>query len=73
MCALGIFTPARRLLRYALDFMHRKPLTIDAGQGEQGRIQTFKICGRDKPSLEDSVNLSDPTSLAVKCASISTG
>jgi hypothetical protein len=45
MGALAIFTPARRLLRYALDFMHRKPLTIDACegfrtsvQGEQGRI-----------------------------------
>ena len=29
MGALAIFAPARRLLRYALDFMHRKPLTID--------------------------------------------
>jgi hypothetical protein len=29
MGALAIFAPARRLLRYALDLMHRKPLTID--------------------------------------------
>ncbi len=27
MGALAIFAPARRLLRYALDFMHRKPLS----------------------------------------------
>src|SRR5439155_17889496 len=33
MGALAIFAPARRLLRYALDLMHRKPLTIDAWEG----------------------------------------
>ena len=29
MGALAIFALARRLVRYALDLMHRKPLTID--------------------------------------------
>jgi hypothetical protein len=29
MGALAIFAPAGRLLRYALDLMHRNPLTID--------------------------------------------
>ena len=30
MGALAIFAPAHRLVRCALDFMHRTPLTIDA-------------------------------------------
>ena len=33
MGALTIFAPARRLLRYALDLMHRKPLTIEVWKG----------------------------------------
>jgi hypothetical protein len=43
--ALAIFAPARRLLRYALDFIHRKPLTIDQREGFRtsafdGRIES---------------------------------
>src|SRR5436190_2734647 len=48
MGALAIFAPARRLLRYALDFMHRKPLTIDAWQG-------FRTSGFDESGMENGV------------------
>ncbi len=38
--------------------MHRKPLMIDACEGfwtsVNSGVSKHKICGRDKPSLEDS-------------------
>jgi hypothetical protein len=44
MGALAIFAPARRLVRYALDRMHRKRLTIDALEG----FRTSDFDGRIK-------------------------
>jgi hypothetical protein len=47
MSALAIFAPARGLLRYALDLMHRKPLMVT----NSGR--TFLIFRPDKSRLTD--------------------
>jgi len=49
MGALAIFAPARRLLGYALDFMHRKPLTIDAWEG----FRTSGFDGRIKSGTRE--------------------
>lgn len=48
MGALAIFAPAGRLLHHALDLMHRKPLTIDAGQGEQMNRQGERVVSTPK-------------------------
>jgi hypothetical protein len=38
MGALAIFAPARRLLRYPLDLMHRKPLMIANASDQMSAI-----------------------------------
>ncbi len=47
MGAPAIFAPAGRLVRYALDLMHRKPLTIDAWEG----FRTSDFDGRIKSGI----------------------
>jgi hypothetical protein len=49
MGALAIFAPASRLFRYALDFMHRKPITIDAWEG----FRTSDFDGRIKSGIAE--------------------
>jgi hypothetical protein len=62
MDALAIFAPARRLLSYALDLMHRsllrrtrlatarqEPLTIDAWEGFRGSEDWGEFGVRSKP------------------------
>jgi hypothetical protein len=49
MRALVIFALARRLLRYALDRMHRKPLMIDAWEG----FRTSDFDGRIKSGIAE--------------------
>jgi hypothetical protein len=42
MRALAMFAPAGRLVRHALDLMHRNPLTIDAWEGFRTSVQKRK-------------------------------
>ena len=53
MGALAIFASVRRLLRYALDLRHRKPLTIDAWENFGRLILTAEL---DPGPQDEQVN-----------------